>query len=271
MNRGILLKSLREMLPVTLLLGAILLVAEAVLAYVMPTFQHQFSAQILRVELVQNVIKAMLGTDLSRGIGPEIFTAIPWVHPVVLAIVWAHAIISCTRVPAGEVDRGTIDVLLGLPVSRWGLYLTESVVILLGAVIVLLCAVLGNALGISRVQNAVPPETGRVFIVMLNLLCVYIAVGACAWLFSALSDRRGRAMGVVFVLVIASFLLNYLAQFWKPADNLSFLSVLSYYRPLPVLHDGIWPRRDMLILLSAAAVMWTAGGIIFSRRDLSTL
>ena len=125
-NRGILLKSAREVLPITLLLGGLLMLVQAVLAYVLPTFSAQFSSQMLRVEFVRNLIQAMLGTDMAEGVGPQLFVAMPWVHPVVLALVWAHAIIVCTRVPAGEVDRGTIDVLLGLPVSRWWLYVTET-------------------------------------------------------------------------------------------------------------------------------------------------
>ncbi len=271
MNRGILLKSAREVLPVTLLLGAILMAIEAVLAYVLPTFSRQCSSQMLRVEFVRNMIQAMLGTDLAEGIGPQLFTAMAWVHPVVLAIVWAHAIICCTRVPAGEVDRGTIDVLLGLPVSRWRLYISESAVWIASAVLLLMFAVAGNSIGSARIDEEYRPEPARVFMVLANLLCVYIAVGSAAWFFSALSDRRGRAMGVVFFIVIASFLLNYLAQFWEPAHDVAFLGMLRYYRPLYILRDGTWPWRDMSVLLGAAGVLWITGGIIFARRDLSTL
>jgi hypothetical protein len=139
-----------------------------------------------------------------------------------------------------------------------------------GIVLVLLCAA-GNALGTWRVRDAVHPPPLRVGIVLVNLLCLYTAVGGGAWLFSALSDRRGRAIGAAFVVVVASFLLNYLAQFWDPARRVSFLGVLRYYRPLAILRDGAWPLRDMSILLGAALILWSAAGVIFSRRDLSTL
>jgi ABC-type transport system involved in multi-copper enzyme maturation permease subunit len=270
-NRGVMLKAARELLPVTVLLGVLLLAIEAVLAYVLPTFAQQFSAQLARIQFFQSIIKAMLGTDLPEGFGADIFSAIPWVHPVVLAIVWAHAIICCTRVPAGEVDRGTIDVLLALPVSRWSVYVSESFVWIVSAVALLGFAVAGNALGTWRVHDTVHPTPARVTIVVLNLLCLYVSVGAAAWFCSALSDRRGRAIGVVFVLVVASFLLNYLAQFWEPAKHLAPLGVLRYYRPLFVLRDGTWPLWDMTALLTAAATLWTAGGLIFARRDLSAL
>jgi len=272
MNRGILAKAIRELLPITLLLGALLLLVEMVLAYVLPTFARQFQMQMMRVEFFRNIIKAMLGTDMAEGIGTEMFSAIAWVHPVVLALVWAHAIICCTRVPAGEVDRGTIDVLLGLPVSRWNLYVTESVVWIASALVLLVCAVIGNSIGARLVEGpAFHAPAARIFIVLVNMLCLYVTVGAAAWFFSALSDRRGRAMGVVFVIVIASFLLNYLAQFWEPAQSLAAFGMLRYYRPLFMLRDGNGPTHDMTILMSVAGILWITGGIIFARRDLSTL
>jgi hypothetical protein len=76
---------------------------------------------------------------------------------------------------------------------------------------------------------------------------------------------------VVFVIVVASFLLNYLAQFWEPAQKFAPLGMLRYYRPLFIFRDGAWPWRDIVILLGAGALLWITGGIIFARRDLSTL
>jgi ABC-2 type transport system permease protein len=271
MNRGLMLRALREVWPPTLLLGCALMLVEGILAYVLPRFAEQFSEQIREMQFVQTIIKAMLGADVSAGLGPEMFMAIPWVHPVVLAVVWAHAIVCCTRVPAGEVDRGTIDVLLGLPVSRWGLMVSESAVWLASGVVVVAMGVAGSRLGGVRLAPWQRPELARIVIVAANLFCVYFAVGAFSWLMSALSDRRGRAITSAMLVLLASFLLNYLAQFWSVAEKLSWLSLLSYHRPLEVLRDGKWPLKNMAVLIGAGAALWTAAGVVFSRRDLSTI
>lgn len=270
-NRGLILKAARELWPATLLFGLLIGVVEVVLAYVLPTFQEQLSAQWTQIKFIQSIVQAMLGTDAAGGLGPEMFLSIAWVHPVVLAIVWAHAIVCATRTPAGEVDRGTMDVLLGLPVSRREVFVSETVAVVASALLVLAMAWLGNLLGGSAASTATHASASRIVIVLANLLCLYLAVSGFAWLVSALSDRRGKAMTVVFVLVLASFLLNYLAQFWEPAKRVSFLSVVSYYRPLFVLRDGAWPAADMAILAATALVTWLAAGVIFSRRDLSTV
>src|ERR1700754_3378102 len=101
MNRGLIIKALRETWSITALFGVALLVVETALSFVLPRFAEQLNQQLLQLQFLQGIIKALVGADVANGAGPEIFKAIPWVHPVVMALVWAHAIVFCTRVPAG--------------------------------------------------------------------------------------------------------------------------------------------------------------------------
>ena len=271
MNRGLLIKALRETFAVTLAIGLGLALAEAVLAGVLPRFQEQIATLWTQLPFLRNMLQSILGADLAGRLGPEVLVSIAWVHPVIFALVWTHAIVICTRVPAGEVDRGTIDVLLGLPVSRWQIHIAEGSVWVLsgGAVIVLGAA--GNILGSLAGSVSPRPDPLRIALIAANLFCLYLSIGSLTVLVASLCDRRGRAMGTAFAVVLASFLLNYLAQFWAPAESLSFLGALHYYKPLQILRDGAWPLRDLAVLIASAAVLWIAGGAIFARRDLTTL
>jgi len=117
------LKASRELAADHVLLGLIGLGRlKAILAYVCRNFSGQLATNVMRVEFVRNIIKAMLGTDLGRRDRSDNLRLDSLGASGLLAIVWRHAIVCCTRVPAGEVDRGTIDVLLGLPISRWTLF-----------------------------------------------------------------------------------------------------------------------------------------------------
>ncbi|MEX0677985.1 MAG: ABC transporter permease subunit [Pirellulales bacterium] len=271
MNRGMMLKAAYETWPPTLLCGVLLFGVEAILAYVMPTFQAQFSEALMQIRFIQTFVGAMLGVNASEPLGQEAFTAFPWVHPVVLALVWAHALVSCTRMPAGEVDRGTVDLTLTLPLTRWGILRAETVVWLGAGLIVVVLGLAGNEAGGRYADAAGRPELSRSLVVAANLMCLYLAVGGLSWLVSAASSRRGGAIIVVFLILLASFLLNFLAQFWTVAQRIRFLGVLDYYRPLYILRDGTVPWRDLGILLSVAAVLWIAAGIVFSRRDVCTV
>ena len=73
-----------------------------------------------------------------------------------------------------------------------------------------------------------------------------------------------------FTLVLASFLLNFLAQFWVPAERLAFLSVMHYYQAATILRDGTIPWSDLAVLLAFGIVMWVIAGEISARRSICT-
>jgi len=271
MNRGLLTKALRECWLGTLVLGVALLIVEALLAVALLRFQDLVSALGPHIPALQYALRVMLGATGTGGLSPEMIGAIAWVHPVPLALVWAHALIHCTRVPAGEVDRGTIDILLGLPVSRWRLWWAEVLVWLAAGVTVLFLGQIGNALGNLAASGGLSTDPRRLAMIFVNAFSLYFAVGGVTWLASAASDRRGRAIAVPFAFVLGSFLLAFLAPLWSPAERVAFLSLLHYYVPLAIIRDGVWPVRDLIVLLACGAALWTAGGFIFARRDLSTV
>ncbi|MEE8143433.1 MAG: ABC transporter permease subunit [Planctomycetota bacterium] len=269
-NFGLVSKAGREAWISTLLFGLGLFVIEGILAIALPRFFEQ-AGPLLRMPFFQNILRALLGTDLGGNLAPVVFVSFAWVHPAALAILWTHEIVFCTRFPVGEIDRGTVDVLLGWPVSRWQVYLSETVVWLVAGMIILGMGLLGSLLGCASLSAQDRPGLGQLLRVVLNLYFLYIAVGGAAYLVSTLSDRRGRAVGVIFAIVLSSFFLNFLAQFWEPAQKLLFLSLLNYYRPFVLLQGGSWPLSDMLILGVVGAGCWAAGGICLGRRDVCTV
>lgn len=187
----------------------------ALLPKVLGDIHHVFD----RLPFLKPLITALLGVDPGQKLSGAMSQAFLWVHPTVLTLVWAHEVISCTRLPAGEIDRGTIDFLLGLPVSRMKLFLCELIGWLVTGLLILLSGYCGHLLASIYHEPSMRPPLEVTAYIMVNLLAVYIAVGGFAFLVSAISDRRGRAMGVIFAVLLSSFLINFVAQFWDPFKN----------------------------------------------------
>src|SRR4051794_24505188 len=100
MNPGLIIRALRESWPITLVLSLALLGVEAALGFILPRFGAQLSRAWLQLGFARAIMQAMLGTELAGAIGPQVFQSIAWVHPVALALTWAHAVTFCSRVPA---------------------------------------------------------------------------------------------------------------------------------------------------------------------------
>ena len=271
MNRGVWIKGLRETWGTTLAFALAVAAIEVVLAAVLPTFQADLERQLASMPFLKNFVRGLLGTDLGDSLTPAALLSFAWVHPVALSLVWAQEIVVCTRLPAGEVDRGTVDVLLGWPVSRRVLWCTETAVWLGGGAVVVLACLLGFRIGVGLAPDGWTPPLGRLLIAAANLGCLYVAVGGVALLISACSDRRGRAIAGAFAFVLASFFLQVLAQFWAPAKAVAFLGVLEWYWPLDILTAGTVPWGSMAVLVAVGAGAWTLGGAVFARRDIATV
>lgn len=270
MNRGLLDKSLREIGLVTAGFGLLLLMVATGISFILHQIQTGMLTMILKLDFARDFLSALLGTPVSGALGPQLIQAFPWVHPLVLLLLFAHETTICTRLPAGETDRGTIDLLLGLPVSRWQLYVCHSLVWALSGLALLGVGLGGIWLGTTLAHAPMAPPR-QLAIALINAWCLYLAIGGFACLVSCASERRGVAVGIVIATVVTSFLINFLAGLWPPARHVDFLSVLSYYRPFFILQGGGWPVRDLAILVGAALVQWTAGGVVFRWRDVHTL
>lgn len=271
MNRGMLEKSARETWITTMFFGAGVGAAATLIAYILPTFFTEMAEPWLQMPIFQNIFKAILGTDVAGALGPNAVIAISWTHPLILILVATHAILFCSRMPAGEVDNGTADILLGLPVSRTSIYVGEGIVWLASGGFLMACVFAGNVIGGSSVVTETEFVLRPRLIAAVNLYCLYLAIGGVAWLASTLGNRRGRVCGVVYAIVLTSFLVNFLGPFSTVMDRLSVLSLLTYYRPLDAFRSGAWPLGDMFVLVTISAITWLAGAIIFRHRDIATV
>ena len=248
-------------------LSAIMWLLTALLPKVLGDVHRVFK----KIPFIKPLLTALLGVDPGDGFSAEMMQAFLWVHPTVLSLIWAHSLMYCTRMPAAEIDRGSVDFLLGLPVSRWKLYFSETIGWVASGVVILLAGFSGHFLASSVLQPQMRATTFGLFCILANLLAIYLAVGSLTFFVSANSDRRGRVIGIMFAVLLASFLLNFLAQFWEPAKTVSFLSIMEYYRPALIIKSGSFPWKDVSVLLSVTLVAWLAGGIVFRRRSICTV
>ena len=267
MNAGLLRRSAREAAPATAIFAAGLAVVEMLLAIAARSAERLVAGPLLDLPFVQGIFQALLGVQPSdQGGLAGAFASVAWAHPVVLALVWAHAITLFTRVPAGEADRGTLDLFLGLPVGRWQLWWHEGLVGGAAAALVTMAAMVGALAGAAAGGVRLPGST--LALLAVNLACLAALMAGFAALASAVSAHQAPARGAAVGLAVGAVLLHYLGQFWAAAGRFVFLSPIHYYRPLPIIQQGRVQPGDLITLAAAALALWIAGGLVFTRRDL---
>lgn len=269
--RGLLFKVYLETRWPVLCFGLGMAGIMAVLTWILPTILADIEQVFKTIPIIKPLITALLGVNPDSELSAQMTQAFLWVHPTVLSILWAHEIMYCTRSPAGEIDRGTIDFLLGLPVSRWKLHCAETAGWMISGIVIIGIGIIGHIVIAQRFAAEMQPSLRVVVFILCNLLSMYVAVGSMAMLVSAMSDHRNRAIGVVFAILLVSFLLNFLAQFWKPAQPWARLSILEYYRPAEIMQTGMMPWQNITVLLMSGLTFWTSAALILRRRSICTV
>jgi len=72
---------------------------------------------------------------------------------------------------------------------------------------------------------------------------------------------------VGFAVFLVSLFLSSMSVFNAVIQKLSVLSLLNFYRPYRILHEGRFPACDLLTLLGIAVVCWSVGCLMIRRRD----
>jgi len=269
-NLGIVRRSLRELIPVSVGFGVFTGTVVGLLSYALPQVQARFMKRGFIPPQVRQMRNALLGVDTADAGIADIAFSMVWIHPILLILLFAHAIMVCTRLPSAEIERGTADILLSMPVSRRRIFVSETCAWLITGAMVLGFAFLGCVVGTRFITTDQMPDFSRIGVAVGNLALVYGAVGCAAMLIGANADKRMRAVMGVLVITIGTLMVNFLEPLWEPAKHAAPLSVLHYYKTYDMIGKGEVSWRDLAILASACAVMWAAAGVIFTRRDIST-
>lgn len=268
MNRAVFLKTLRDTAWLLVLLTVASIVFEILFVRAMREFSAEMSHLWMQKPIIRRMVSMLVGADVAVNLTPTTLMAIGVAHPLLYAFHWIFVLTTCSRVIVGEIDRGTADLLLSLPVSRAGVYASVSAMWVVGCVPLAVVPLLGIALGQHFSPLWEPIDLERVARVMPNLLLLDLAIGSVTMFVSAWASRRGIAVAVVLGALLLDVLISFIGMFWDLAARLWFLGFLDYYQPLPTIRSGAWPVRNLIVLASVTVVFWLAGLIRYARRDI---
>jgi ABC-2 type transport system permease protein len=247
-------------------------------------------------------MQTFLGGEDVNFTNPQDTLTLVGTHPLVQAIVCIWAIGRAAGAIAGEIDRGTMELLLAQPVARWKVILAHLLVDV--TVIPILCVALaaGIHIGVSVVgdftvdpgvyeavhmkpPNPLPSYSVNPRVVipgLLNTAALLFAVSGFTMWLSAAGRSRTRVLGLAILAALTQFLVNVIGQLW---DGMAFLrpfTVFYYYQPQAINMRGAWTVDPGMAWtgkpLISVNVIWVLGLVgavgyllawrTFTRRDV---
>jgi len=254
------------------------------------------------------VSQAALGWGDLNFERPNDFLAMGMLHPIVLTLCVVWAVGRAAGAIAGELDRGTMELLMSQPVPRNRLIVAHFLVDLMVLPIICLAFFAGTQFGLAIIGDFIPDYTtlknlkgpgGRTlpfqipenpeplevsglgeFPGLMNTFALMFAISGITIALSAAGRSRGKVTGYAVLVVVVMFVANTIGQLWEPAAFVRPLTLFFYYQPQKVMLDGNWmvdlsKAWSWAPSVSGAGVLLAVGTVgylvalrTFTRRDL---
>ena len=209
-------------------------------------------------------VSAFASDELALA-SPRGVIAFGYLHPFFLALYSAWTIRVTSGALAGEIGRGTMDLLAARPVPRLALVLAAWVVMAGGLIVLGAAAWAGTAVGLSLRPLEVRPS--EIVAVPAMAWLLFTSWGGIALLVGATRREAGPVIAWVSGLIATSFVLDFLARVWTPVQGLRPLSLFAHYRPAEIVQAGL-SLGDFAVLAGVAIIGIAAAALVFGRRDL---
>ena len=262
-------KTLRDSRRAALIVGALLAVIAVATA---SQLGSQFATQQARQEIVGSVaqmpaiFRGLLGDPINATtLGGYLSWRTLNSMPLFLGI-WSILALSSTL--AGEARRGSLEVLLGTPLSRRAIALHKVAAHLVAVAIAMTIGALGLILAGAALGtlpgDAISPAAA--FGHMAWLFLMTIVGGAAAFAASPIVSRSAAA-GIGAAVLFGSFVVSSFRASIPAFEPLSLLSPFRWtagHRPLAGVAD--WP--SMALLAGLVVALLVVGIVAFARRDV---
>ena len=198
--------------------------------------------------------------------------ALAFVDPVVVLAATVWGITRGSDAVSGQVERGTMEMLLAQPVTRRAVFFTQAVATTAGAAVLcsVLLAAVWTAVSFGPWAGKVEPE--RFVPAVLNVFGLMVCMAGITAAVSAADSYRWRTIGILCGFYVFSILAKLIGRMSGIFSWVGYLSVFNAYEPQRLVGGAADAWRLLAVydgvLLGVGVLGFVIGGIIFSRRDL---
>ncbi len=242
----------------------------AFLALVYIPIYPQFAEQMAGFQgLLDLPIYQALGINSMLTFADYVSSTLLNFLPIILGI---FAITAGTGALAGEEDKGTLELLVTLPISRTQLVIAKALGLLVTLILALLLTLIGAmvSVAIANPQLETPISFGQMAAAIANVLPLLAFFMMASLFFGAFLPTRSTAGMAAAALLIISFVGNNLVTLVESLKDFKFIFPHNYYAATAEAFTIGVRTGDALVLLGSALVMFLLALLAFNRRNLMT-
>jgi ABC-2 type transport system permease protein len=225
----------------------------------------------LFISLLPDFIQPMVGVQMAKLATPAGQLSILFGHFVTILVCVGWAVGRGSDSISGEIGRGTMDLILSLPVWRFSVMAVPAVIATVGAAVLAASVWLGLALGLLCVRFPNPPSLAQFLPGVVNLFAMTFCFTGITTFISSWNRDRWRTVSLAGGFFIVSLILKFVARMWPKGRAIGDLSFLSLFEPQKLIlapPTGWTGLHYNMTLLLIGLLSYAAAAAIFWWRDI---
>ena len=261
--------SLRRVRTLALTTGLLLAAFQLILIFVAGSIQSSGGFDQLSA-LLPPFARELLGPSIATFMSFSGIVCLGYFELAVMGTLIALAVTLATT-PTSEVETGFMDLILARPLARHWIITRTIILTALVSAALLALMVAGTWVGLQMFapKGVEWPSAALINSLAVNLGMLTLSWGGVAMAIGARSSRRSVAGGAAGLLALATFLLDYVARLWQPAESVAWLSPFRYYNPFELIMGNPLPLKNLVVLGAIATAGFATAYVLFARRDIS--
>jgi ABC-2 type transport system permease protein len=219
------------------------------------------------IDILPSFIKAFMGGEVLEIGNIAGLIAIGYQEPFVLLLYMLYAVGVPTALLAGEVQRGTMELILSRQTTKTHVYICTGLITVVGMFALVVVMFLGTVVSTNLYDFEQQIPLYCFFKLAVNGGILASAVGGIA-LLAAACFRRGMAVSLTVAFLVVNYFIMIITQWWPRMKWLNPLTIFNYVDGAKIFSEPGWPMGDMCVLISLLVVSTALGGVVWWRRDL---
>ncbi|MGE5296712.1 MAG: hypothetical protein ACM3VT_17980 [Solirubrobacterales bacterium] len=213
-----------------------------------------------------SIVKTAVGGDMLESGSMSALLTVGYQHPLVMFLYLLYSVGVPAGLLTGEIQRGTMELILSRPITRTQVYICAAILTLAGLFGLISMMFLGTVVSVNIYKFNEPITLDLFLRLAVNGGLLAGAFGGFSLVCAASFGRLYSAAGVAAAFLTLNYFIAIVSEWWPRVHFLhkATLFYLVYYSNLWYA----WPLRNMAWLGGILIALVILGGIIWRGRDL---
>ncbi|MHC4203125.1 MAG: ABC transporter permease subunit [Planctomycetota bacterium] len=228
---------------------------------------ERVKALIQYIDMLPAFLKTFIGGEAVQVGNVVGLISIGYQDPLVLLLYMLYAVGVPTALLAGEVQKGTMELILSRHTTKTQIYICAGLITVIGMFALVAVMFMGTVVATNLYDFEQDIPFYSFFKLAINGGILASTVGAIS-LLAAACFRRGTAVCVTVAYLVLNYFAEIIAEWWPRMKWLEPITIFNYVDEGKIFNQSSWPLGAMTVLISILVISTVAGGVIWSRRDL---